>query len=249
MIFSYAKLFIVSLFCISSLSGCFESISYTENGMYWGVLGKDIAQSNTLYNRAKSQAEFGPHIKGVRLDWDQEFPSDWVNEIYETRILPLIVWDPWIWQEKESLNFKQIIAGDFDDYLDRWASAIYKVKLPVLIDIFSTPESEKYPWHVASKADADALVSALTYIQNRFKEKGANNVIWFTYSNSETVRVLLSEASVQPFNLMQLIDARQTNAPISEESKIILFTDTVTIDIKDPRFNPDVEKFQSILKI
>jgi len=69
---------------------------------------------------------------------EQNFPTDNLNVIWRHGSLPLLFWSPWDKPYEEDrgpdkFSLNEIIAGKWDDYIDKWADAARNFGHPLIV--------------------------------------------------------------------------------------------------------------------
>jgi beta-mannanase len=94
---------------------------------------------------------------------------------------PLITWEPWNTYPitNNPYPLAQIAAGNFDAYIDSWASGMSAYGHPVLIAFAQEMNGNWYPWgDNVNGSTPSAYIAAWRHIHDRFALKGAHNVQW-----------------------------------------------------------------------
>lgn len=165
------------------------------NSMFLG------AYDNNAYDNFKAIVSFEDSIETVLplihffTAWggnrDQRFPASQVNSIAALGSIPVITWEPWLADfdqktmpniapkdERDNENLKSIASGAYDTYIDQWASDA-KASGQMMFVRFGHEMNDpfRYPWGPQNNAPAD-FVASWQHVVTRFREKGADNVIW-----------------------------------------------------------------------
>lgn len=86
---------------------------------------------------------------------------------------PFISWQP------EGVPLAEITGGQWDEYIDRWATTLADYGDPLFLAPMPGMDDARhsYAWNAAGNREAD-LVAAWRYLHERFTNAGANNVLW-----------------------------------------------------------------------
>jgi beta-mannanase len=121
----------------------------------------------------------------------QVFPQLRVQAISDLGSIPMVTWEPWLndfneeefpfLKNKKDKNYegmKEITAGKFDSYIDKWANAAKQFGTPLLLRFgHEMNDPFRYPWGPQNNKPED-FIAAWHHVVDRFKAIGANNVIW-----------------------------------------------------------------------
>lgn len=121
-----------------------------------------------------------PHLVEWAADFSSEFPKPQVIAFQKLNIVPMISWEPRIWNNTNKvISMESIAKGDWDPYIKSWATQIRQVELPVLIAFAAEFNSEVYPWGVPNnKQDGHSYVEAYRHVVSLFRTEGVSNAIF-----------------------------------------------------------------------
>lgn len=119
------------------------------------------------------------------------FPSLRVQAINNLGSIPMITWEPWLDDfdpekfpavagktNKNKEGLKEIAEGRFDEYIDKWAVAASQFGAPFYLRFgHEMNDPYRYPWGPQNNKPEE-YVAAWRHVYDRFKIKGATNVIW-----------------------------------------------------------------------
>ena len=122
---------------------------------------------------------------------DQQFPALRIQTIYDLGSLPVLTWEPWLddfdpelfpvdpeAENKNEGGLKAIAEGQFDAYIDKWAEDAKNMDIPVIMRLgHEMNDPYRYPWGPQNNA-AEEFIAAWQHVVNRFRDKGADNVLW-----------------------------------------------------------------------
>ncbi|MEP7080602.1 MAG: glycosyl hydrolase [Ginsengibacter sp.] len=122
---------------------------------------------------------------------NEVFPSLRVQAINNLGSIPMITWEPWLDDfdpekfpvvagktNKNKEGMKEIAEGRFDEYIDKWADAASQFGAPFYLRFgHEMNDPYRYPWGPQNNKPEE-YVAAWRHVYDRFKIKGATNVIW-----------------------------------------------------------------------
>jgi len=95
---------------------------------------------------------------------------------------PLITWEPWDpagGVDQPAYRLRAIAAGDFDAYIDVWATRLAAYGDLVFLRFAHEINAPWYPWGIGVNGNTDEdSVAAWLHIRERFTAAGAGNVRW-----------------------------------------------------------------------
>ncbi len=180
----------LTLLIIFLLAFYLISCSRKEAGdkVYFG-LSYDKTPEGIVLSKFKKDFKFKPHIVSWVMDWEDIFPSDISVSLLNWGSIPMIIWEPWVWQEENSIDFNDIINGDWNLYIKKWAQSIRDYQYPVFIQPAPDFINNKYPWSIKAETQTpEKFVKGWKKIVDIFKENNANNAIWVWSFNIDDIR-------------------------------------------------------------
>ena len=141
--------------------------------------------------------------------WDRDFPSDAVIETWRRGALPTISWEPRPTVQPvgpDSDNTQEpgyalasIIDGSHDEYIDRFATSVRDLGLPVAIRFAHEMNGNWFPWSEERNGNSRGqYVTAWRHVHDRFTAIGATNAIWIWSPNVITARPSVRLAPLYP---------------------------------------------------
>lgn len=96
---------------------------------------------------------------------------------------PVIAWDPFDPDgptiNQPAYKLSNIIRGDFDDYIDSWATGLAAFRRPVFLNFAHEMNGNWYPWGIGVNGNLPGeFVTAWRHVHDRFAAAGAVNVVW-----------------------------------------------------------------------
>ena len=170
----------------------------------------DTEDSVTLDGIEEFEQLVGKHQAIIAFSsyWGEgSFPSTAARIVAAHESVPLIYWSPWDRPYREELvmlhgpdkfNLENILAGRWDEYIDRWADAARAVGSPLLVSLCNEMNGNWFPWSgvfyggsrpVAGSVPAryvgpEYFKRAYRYIVDRVRARGAANVRWVFQANN-----------------------------------------------------------------
>lgn len=94
------------------------------------------------------------------------------------------------WQSTDR-PLARITAGDYDDYIERWARAVRDYRDPVYLRLFPEMNGSWTSWNrdAMRAGGAPALVRAWRHVVARFRAQGATNARWVWTPNATDSRI------------------------------------------------------------
>jgi beta-mannanase len=91
-------------------------------------------------------------VIGFSSDWGNgTFPDKQLKVIYSYGAVPLVYWSPWdrplgAPQARNRLSLKNILAGQWDSYIDMWAKGAKALHQPIMVSWGLEMNGEWFPW-------------------------------------------------------------------------------------------------------
>jgi hypothetical protein len=124
--------------------------------------------------------------------WDDEFPAEACLKLHERGIIPHLTWEIF-WPSKDPNNtsgtgpdgfdgFNDVLAGKYDDYIDRFAKDAKAFDQMVLMRFLHEFNGNWYVWsgnkNGRENGGPEKVVEVWRYVVDRFNKAGADNVKW-----------------------------------------------------------------------
>lgn len=128
-----------------------------------------------------------PAVIGMHKAWgDNQYWASFepeILDILENRgAMPYITWEPWVPNggvEQPTYRLANIARGDFDDYVDAWATAAAADGRPFYLNFAHEMNGNWYPWGASANGNSPAdYIAAWRHVHSRFAAAGADNVRW-----------------------------------------------------------------------
>ncbi len=169
--------------------------NFKSDQKYLGIFhpsnDKGVSNIAAIYDKEiKTNSQFA--IISLYHAWGEPsitpFPRSNIDSIFAKGALPMITWEPWLktFPSKDTLFintsansiFCKILEGIFDDYIDDYAQNLKSFESPIFLRFAHEFDNPAYPWSVNGNLSPDSYKAAWIYVFERFKKKGAHNVIW-----------------------------------------------------------------------
>lgn len=165
------------------IKGDKTNINIPEDKMLWGIFHPHSLDK-------------GNYVEGVadiekKLDWKFEFlmtysdfrnniPVEGVKKAYKDGRVMMLTMQPWFYGDRDSnIIIPQIVNGDYDNYIRKWAKDVKDIKEPIFIRFANEMNGDWDPWCVWFFAkDEDLYIEAWKRVYNIFKEEGAKNALF-----------------------------------------------------------------------
>jgi glycosyl hydrolase family 26 len=116
-------------------------------------------------------------------DGYQNFQVGWMNAVRAHGSIPLVTWDPWDPNNgsanQPAYSLQNIINGNFDSYIVRWAQASRSWGHPFFLRFAPEMNGYWFPWSEQENGNKPGqFVLAWRHVHNIFTAQGATNVTW-----------------------------------------------------------------------
>src|SRR4051812_5830357 len=177
-----------------------------EHGVYCGAFmdfgdEEDNVSLETIENFEQLTGKHHAVIASSSYWGEQSFPTDNLNIIWRHGSLPLVFWSPWdkpYIQNRGPDRFSlfEIMAGKWDDYIDKWADAAREFGHPMVVVFGVEMNGEWFPWsgryYGGNTWDEQAhnwkgpenFKKAWRYVVDRVRARGASNIKWMFHTNN-----------------------------------------------------------------
>ncbi len=112
-----------------------------------------------------------------------------LEEVISRGATPMITWEPWdpaAGLDQPAYRLENIAGGDFDAYIDSWATALVGLDQPVYLRFGHEMNGDWYPWCAGRNGNTAAdSIAAWRHLHGRFSAAGATNVRWVWSPNIE----------------------------------------------------------------
>ncbi|MDB6148116.1 MAG: beta-mannanase [Spartobacteria bacterium] len=132
---------------------------------------------------------------------EQSFPTENLNVIWGHGSLPIVFWSPWDKPYNQNhgpdrFSLNNILAGQWDAYIDRWADAARQFGHPLIVAFGVEMNGDWFPWsgayYGADDWDDDhddwkgpeQFKAAYRHVVDRVRARGGNNIKWMFHTNN-----------------------------------------------------------------
>jgi hypothetical protein len=118
------------------------------------------------------------------------FTGQEVQNLLNNGYRPVVTWEMMYSQyprlDPVQPRFDQLLAGNFDSYIDAFADKIKSYNDTIIMRIFHEFEGNWYPWSLTENNHDPAMyVTAFRHVVDRFRARGATKVQWMWCVNAE----------------------------------------------------------------
>jgi beta-mannanase len=168
---------------------CSVQFGLYETGTPWDPSMAAIRNLDTVINRHSSIvhwfAQWGDPGAGTfsaNQPWMLSNVRSY-SSVGVTGATPFITWEPWgpapYSASNNTFPLQRIAAGDFDSYIDSWATGLQHYGGSVMLDFAHEMDGNWYPWGYGVNGNTAAdYVAAFRHVHDRFVVAGASNVLF-----------------------------------------------------------------------
>ncbi len=182
----------ITVFCLTLLMAIFfGSISFADDvvfpaadaasnsGCYLGIFREGApANMSLIKDLEKKTGKKFTQIMWYQ-DWSMPFNANLCDKVVKHGAVPHIVWEPWLWNDKEKIKLDNIIAGEWDDHITSWAKDIKNWGKPIFIRWGHEFNIEGYPWGTVNNGrNPKKYIQAYKHVHDIFNSEGATNARW-----------------------------------------------------------------------
>lgn len=170
----------VLILSAGSVWGSGEKIQAADKqGVYFGIFREGAPANMGLVKNLENKVGTKFPIVMWYQDYSSLFNPDLCNRVIANGAIPHIVWEPWLWKDKEKIKLDNINAGEWDAHIREWAQDIKAWGKPVFIRWGHEFNIEGYPWCIVNNnRDPKKYVAAFRRVRNIFKKEGADNALF-----------------------------------------------------------------------
>lgn len=173
-----------------------------SSGAYLGVYQPPVPFDISGMKSYAALSDKAPAIIMWYQPWAQDSPHEFdpaaVVSVYEHGAIPMITWEPWNPgkdantlknpQAQPRYRLANIIKGNFDSYIKKFARSVKTVRGPVMIRLMHEMNGNWYPWNGTVNGNTpEQFVVAWRHVHDIFEKEGATNVTWVWSINHESV--------------------------------------------------------------
>jgi len=192
-----------------------------NSGAYIGVYQPPAPFALSALDTYSGISNKPPAILMWYQPWSKTGPADFdpaaVVALYERDIVPMVTWEPWDANvgasapadpaNQPTYRLANIINGNFDPYIHKFAKSVKAVRGPVMIRLMHEMNGNWYPWSGTANGNTPAeFVVAWRHVHDIFVAEGATNVTWVWSINHESVPVGAGNAFADYYPGDQYVD-------------------------------------------
>lgn len=179
-----------------------STFAVPEHGLYAGAYieagdNEDEVSIEKIERFEEMVGKHQPIIASSSYWGEQTFPDANVRLIARHGSVPLIFWSPWDrpyveGRPPDRFSLENIIAGQHDAYVDKWADGAREFGYPLIISFGNEMNGSWFPWsgmhYGADKVipgtnppqyeGPETFKKAWRHLVDRFRARGAKNVQW-----------------------------------------------------------------------
>ena len=133
---------------------------------------------------------------------EQDFPTANLDVVWRYGALPVVFWSPWDKPYEQNrgpdrFSLNEIIAGKWDDYIDKWGDAAREFGHPLIVAFGVEMNCDWFPWS-GTYYGGDQWVDeegmkwegperfkqAYRHVVDRVRARGASNIQWMFHTNN-----------------------------------------------------------------
>lgn len=112
-------------------------------------------------------------------NWSTPFPAEQVRTAWGRGMTPQVAWEPIIPGADSQPTLREIADGEWDEYIDEWASAAAAHGQPIVLRLAAEMNGNWYSWSEGVNGNEQGdYVDMWRHVHDRFTAAGADNVVW-----------------------------------------------------------------------
>ncbi len=112
-------------------------------------------------------------------NWSVPFPAEQVRTAWGRGMTPQVAWEPIIPGADSQPTLRDIADGEWDSYIDEWASAAAAHGQPIVLRLAAEMNGNWYTWSEGVNGNEQGdYVDMWRHVHDRFTAAGADNVVW-----------------------------------------------------------------------
>jgi beta-mannanase len=150
-----------------------------DNGCFLGAFSESY--SRNIGDIHLFESKIGKKLAQIMWyqDWSSSFPSKECNLLTQEGYLPHITWEPWISGDTNSIKLDNILSGQWDEYIAKWADDSVEFGKPYFLRWGHEFNLKFYPWSILlNDKSPEKYARAFRYVRDIFIKRGATNAIW-----------------------------------------------------------------------
>ncbi|MGC4804376.1 glycoside hydrolase family 26 protein [Micromonospora sp. DT233] len=160
----------------------------STTGYRFGLSAPRVPWSRSEIDDIATKAGARPTLLQYFVKWTDDFRPEGVDAAYRNGGVPVISWEPWNGvkqgMDQPQYALKRIIAGEHDEYLVRFATAVRAHRWPIGMRFAHEMNGAWYPWSETRSGNRSGeYVKAWRHVHDIFTKVGATNVIWIWSPN------------------------------------------------------------------
>lgn len=160
----------------------FFSSTLFANCLTGFFIGDTPTQKEILH--FQKQYQHSPDLIMVFIAWDKLIPSAVIEGVNAEKKTLFVSWEPWTPSSQKGIDYKGLLKGKYDPYLNRFANQLKQTDQEVWLRFAHEMNGNWYPWS-GSKIGKKQYIAIYRYVKDFLDQKGANKVKWVFSINWE----------------------------------------------------------------
>lgn len=166
----------------------------------WGFALDGYPITEQKLQEVEEETGIRPDIIVFFLQWPDgpdaaasDFPRESLEAIWRRGAIPCITWEPMYYKDGKEImiSHAQLLNGEYDRYIRRFAEDAAKWGRPVLIRFAHEMNISRYHWGTEENdygpKNPSIYKRMFRYVVEIFRKAGARNVLWVFCPNAESV--------------------------------------------------------------
>lgn len=176
-----------------------ESNPLAEGRFKWGIALDGYPITSDRLEKVEQETGVAADLIVFFMAWPEHghqpavFPLETLNAIHDYGAIPCLTWEPMYFKDgaEHAISARAILSGKYDAYIASFARHTAQWNKPLIIRFAHEMNLSRYHWGGTAAEygpDSPGLYKQMfRYVVKRFRENGANNVLWAFCPNAESV--------------------------------------------------------------
>lgn len=173
--------------------------SLAEGRFKWGVALDGYPIASDRLEKVEQETGVAADLVVFFMAWPEHghlpavFPFETLNAIHDHGAIPCLTWEPMYFKDgdEHAISARAILSGEYDAYISSFARHAARWNKRMIIRFAHEMNLARYHWGGTAEEygpDSPGLYKQMfRYVVKRFREYGANNVLWAFNPNAESV--------------------------------------------------------------